>query len=120
VAGGEDLGDGPAGVIGHEIDAGEPERVAEVLQTRRQRRNGQILPGRHRALAVQRQVERDAASLPGQRADDIAPEERVRGDAVHEQGHRPGSLRGLRALRGLPVLRALRGLRVDVDVADLA
>src|SRR5213076_1772515 len=115
VAGGEDLRDGPAGVVGDEIDAGEPERVAEVLQPLRQRGDRQVLAGGYRTVAVQRQVERDAASvavmLPRQRADDVAPEKGVGGDAVHEQCHRPGSLR---------VLRVLRGLRVDVDVTDLA
>jgi hypothetical protein len=111
VAGGEDLGDGPAGVVGDEIDAGEPERVAEVLQASRQRGDGQVLPGGHRAAPMQREVDGNAASLGGQRVDDVAPEKGVGGDAVHEQCHGPGSLRGL---------WALWGLWVDVDVADLA
>jgi hypothetical protein len=123
VAGGEDLGDGPAGVVGDEIDASEPERVAEVLQASRQRGDGQVLPGGHRAAPVQREVDGNVASLGAQRADDVAPEKGVGGDAMHEQRHGPGPLRVLPVLRGLRVFRALRGLRAlraDVDVADLA
>jgi len=78
MAGGEDLGDGPAGVVGDEIDTGEPERVAEVLQPFRQCGDRQVLAGGYRAAAVQGEVKGDAApsagALPGQRADDIAPE----------------------------------------------
>src|SRR4029077_12200850 len=103
VPGGEDLGDGAAGVVGDEVDAGEPERVAEVLEAVRQRGQGQVLPVGHRAAAVQRQVEGDAASLAGslarERADDVAPQVGVGRDAVDEHGGRPGP---------------------DVDVADLA
>ena len=97
--GGEDLGDRPAGVVGDEIDAGEPERVAEVLKDGRQRGQGQVLPVGHRAASVQRQVEGDAAPLPREAADDVPPEVGVGRDAVDEQGGRAGP---------------------DVDVADLA
>jgi DNA-binding NarL/FixJ family response regulator len=103
VAGGEDLGDGPAGVVRDEIDAGQPQRDAEVLKAGGQGGERQVLFGGHWALAMQREVDGDVAALAGmlrrQRADDIAPQVGVGGDAVHEQGGRPGS---------------------DVEVADLA
>jgi len=50
---------------------GELERVAEVLEDGRLRGQGQVLPVGHRAAAVQRQVEGDAAALGAQRPDDV-------------------------------------------------
>jgi hypothetical protein len=37
------------------------------------------------------QVDRDTAALAGQRADDVAPQVGVGGDAVHEQRHWSGT-----------------------------
>ena len=65
----------------------------------RQRGQGQILLLGDRTAAVQREVDRDAAALAGQRADDVAPQVGVGGDAVYEQRHGSGA---------------------DVDITDLA
>ena len=72
MAGGEDLRDGAAGVVGDQIDPGESEGLAEVLEARGQRGQGQVLPGGHRAAAVQGEVHCDAPA-PASRADDVAP-----------------------------------------------
>jgi hypothetical protein len=83
---GEDLGDATARVVGNQVDVGECEAVADVFDQLGQRAHGEVLVRTRGCLAVQRQVDGDAAPLGLEVVDDVAPQERVGTDAVDEQG----------------------------------
>jgi ABC-type transporter Mla MlaB component len=105
----EDLRDRSAGVVPDQVHLSEVQPGAEFLEHRCQAAQSEIVAGPGRALAVQGEIDRDAAAAAGQQADEIAPEVSICPDAVDEQGRRPVSGFG-----GVPLVRR------DVQVANLA
>jgi len=63
IAGGEDLADGPAGVVAHEVDLAEPEAAAESRENLGHRRYGHV--GTRGCAAVRGQVDGDAPGRAG-------------------------------------------------------
>ena len=85
VPGREHLGDGAAGVVRDEVDAGQPERVAEAGDEAGQARQREVLVGRCGSLPVQRQVDGHAAALAVELADHVPPQVAAGAGAVDEQ-----------------------------------
>jgi hypothetical protein len=73
VVGGEHLGDGPAGVVGDQVDIGEFERVATFRQKMGEARQRKVLPGGARRLAMERKVNGQTSALPGELANNVSP-----------------------------------------------
>src|SRR5215469_7318602 len=87
MAGRERLADRAAGVVAHEVDAGEPDGVAEVGDEAGQARQREVLVSSGRGVPVQRQVDRHAAALAVELVDHMAPQVAAGGQAVDEQRH---------------------------------
>ena len=83
MAGGEDLGDGAAGVVANQVHLREPEAVAQVGDHLGQRGGRHVVAGR--GAAVRGQVDGDAAARVAQVLDDLPPQQAAGADAVHEQ-----------------------------------
>jgi hypothetical protein len=71
VTGGEDLRDGAAGVVTHQIHLPDPEAVAQVGDDLGKRGGRQVVAGR--GAAMQRQVDGDAAARVLQVLDHMPP-----------------------------------------------
>jgi len=94
-----------AGVVGHQIDAGQVQRLAEVLDHRGQPGQGEVLAGPDRRAPVQRQVQGNAPVLIFQRADDVTPQQPAGAHAMHEQRRAAGADVGVADRPGLRVSR---------------
>jgi hypothetical protein len=107
VAGREDLGDGTAGVIAHQVHLREPETVAQVGDDLSERGDRQVVATR--GAAVQRQVDRDAAARVAQVLHDMTPQHPVGAEAVHEQCDRARAQLGVGDLASRGVERPAMG-----------
>jgi len=113
---GEDLRDGPAGVVAHQVHLIESEPLAQVLDHVGHRAGRQVRA--RRGAAVGREVDGDAAACAGELLDDVPPEHAVRAEAVHEQGDRSVAEFGVGDLAvGCGEVAAVRGEGADVHVS---
>ena len=90
----EYLGDRAAGVVRDHVEVGQLERVAAVGDEAGQSGQREVLVGRGRGVAVQRQVDGHAPALAVELADHVPPQVAAGAHAVDEQ-HRAAGTAGV-------------------------
>ena len=88
MAGGQHLSDGSAGVVGDKIDVSKAEALAQFGDDVGEGADRHALVGPGRALAVEGQIDSDAAAHVAQPADHTGPQVGIGADAVEEQRRR--------------------------------
>ena len=89
MAGGENLGDRRAAVVGDHIDLAKPHRLAEGLKQFRLGAQRDVLAGLGGRVAMAEEIGREAAPLAAEPRHDVAPIVAVEENAVHEQRRGP-------------------------------
>jgi len=116
MAGGEDLANGAASVVAHQVDLVQAERGTQLLDHLGHRGHRLVIARRRAAVAGQ--VDRHAATGVLQGLDDVPPQHAACAGAVHEQGRGPGADLGVGDVSGTAGQQAaMRCERADIHIS---